>query len=158
MTILLDQNAILCSCNVIQEGHILEIFQIYIFMIDMVGKMRRKKLYGMKFFKWFAKECGYSTYTHIHKQDGSAMTSGILREESRAYNTHTTRDRCSISCHHLAVLESEPSRVINTLSRKYPLSQGPIYRHFIPRRSILREHFHIFFFNFVHAKKNNEHT
>jgi len=26
---------------------------------------------------------------HIHKQDGSAMTSGILREESRAHNTHT---------------------------------------------------------------------
>lgn len=49
----------------------------------------KKKLYGMKFFKWFAKECGYSTYTHTHKQDGSAMTSGILREESRTYNTHT---------------------------------------------------------------------
>lgn len=119
----------------------MEIFQINIFMIDMVEKMRRKKLYGMKFFKWFAKECGYSTYTHIHKQDGSAMTSGILREESRAYNTHTTRDRCSISCHHLAVLESEPSRVINTLSRKYPLSRGPIYRHFIPQCLILREYF-----------------
>lgn len=67
MTILPDQTVILCSCNVIQEGHILEIFQIYIFMIDMVGKMRRKKIVWNEIFQ-MVRQRMWIFHIHTHTQ------------------------------------------------------------------------------------------